>query len=111
MMSAGRCRTIFMIIKVSTVRRARKFLLKIAGGFIYRDGESKPVFPVGNDIYHEWWDATGDILWYIDKKGNYGGKGVCRVSYDYESRSFGEPELIWPNSLGHAESDSNLVIW
>lgn len=76
---------------------------------IYSDGEAKPVFPVGNDIYHEWWDSTGDILWYIDKKGNYGGKGVCRVPYDYKNRSFGNPELIWPNSLGHAECDSRSL--
>ncbi|MCD7973072.1 MAG: hypothetical protein LUG18_10490 [Candidatus Azobacteroides sp.] len=72
----------------------------------YSDGEVKPVFPEGNDIYHEWWDAGEDYLWYIDKKGNYGGKGVCRVPYYHSTRSFGQPELVWPNSLGHAETDS-----
>ena len=69
---------------------------------VYSDGEAKPVFEDDNDIYHEWWDASGDWLWYIDKKGNKGGKGVCKVKYDYVNRSFGEPELIWPDALGHA---------
>lgn len=73
---------------------------------IYSDGAANPVFPKGNDIYHEWWDADGETLWYMDKKGNYGGKGVCKVSYNYSTRSFGTPELIWANSLGHAATDS-----
>lgn len=74
---------------------------------VYADGTVNPVFPKPNNIYHEWWDASGNYLWYIDKSGNRGGKGVCRVAYNYKDRSFGEPELIWADALSHASSSKS----
>lgn len=44
---------------------------------IYQDGEALPVFPKPNNIYHEWWDASGKYLWYIDKDGNGEAKGYA----------------------------------
>ncbi|WP_455498094.1 hypothetical protein [Coprobacter sp.] len=74
---------------------------------VYADGSANPVFPKPNNIYHEWWDASGKYLWYIDKSGNRGGKGVCRVTYNYKERSFGEPELVWADALSHASSSKS----
>ena len=76
---------------------------------VYSDGTVNPVFPKPNNIYHEWWDASGKYLWYIDKDGNRGGKGVCRIAFNYKERTFGEPKLIWPDALSHASSSKSGI--
>lgn len=75
---------------------------------VYADGEAKPIFPAPNYVTHEWWDATGKYVWYVDRRGKNGGKGVCRVEFDYPNRTFGPPEHIWPGAIGHACSSKSL---
>ncbi len=74
---------------------------------IFSDGEKKAVFPSPNSIYHEWWSTDGRYLWYIDKDGNYGGVGTCRVAVDTKRRLIGKPRLIWPNAVGHSHCDGS----
>jgi len=74
---------------------------------LFSDGEKKAVFPTPNSIYHEWWDVDGKYLWYIDKSGNCGGVGTCRVAVDTKRRQIGKPRLVWPNAVGHSHCDSS----
>jgi len=69
---------------------------------LFADGQVLPIFPEPNKIYHEWWDASGKAVWYIDKQGNRGGVGTCRVHVDIDSRTVKTPILIWPNAVGHS---------
>ncbi len=63
--------------------------------WLLRRGENaRPAFHGGNLIAHEWWDAGGRHIWYVDY-----GKGTGKV--DIET---GETVSVWPNGTCHSHS-------
>lgn len=61
---------------------------------IRRGQMSRPLFEHSPSISHEWWDASGSHIWYVDY-----GRGTCRV--DLESGAVSE---IWPSGTCHSHS-------
>lgn len=62
---------------------------------IRRGGQAAPLLkqPVSHSG-HEWWDASGDFIWYL-----HYGVGVKKVSVATR-----EETLVWPGALSHAHS-------
>jgi hypothetical protein len=66
---------------------------------IRRGGESRPACPrdpVSSDLRgHEWWDADGVHIWYIEYHG-----GTAKVNI-----LTGEQTMVWPNGHSHSHCD------
>lgn len=62
-----------------------------------RSGEIQSVFSGVSSIGHEWWDADGKHIWYVDYQ-----KGTERVNV-----LNGHKANMWPNGTCHSHSSAN----
>lgn len=64
---------------------------------IRRGGKARPIYPhdPSNMRGHEWWDADGRHVWYIDYR-----KGTEKVNIET-----GEKTNVWPNGHTHSHTD------
>jgi hypothetical protein len=69
---------------------------------IRRGEKAKPIFEKGDSHAHEWWDADGKHIWYIDYN-----KGTHKVNIETL-----ENTLVWENGNCHSHSSncSNYLI-
>ena len=63
---------------------------------IRRGEEAYPVFEFDNFYGHEWWDAGGESIWYVDYN-----KGTYLIDI-----SSGVDRHVWPSGNGHSHSSS-----
>lgn len=67
------------------------------------DGKQEPIFSEekGRGAYHEWWDVSGDYVWYVDTKGSSTGGRTGTAKVRLKDRHV---ELMWPGAVGHTHS-------
>jgi hypothetical protein len=63
---------------------------------IQRGKKARAVFNHANSIAHEWWDAAGKHIWYVDYN-----RGTEKVDIVNSNRT-----SVWPNGTCHSHSSS-----
>ncbi|MFA6288046.1 MAG: hypothetical protein WC661_11735 [Opitutaceae bacterium] len=61
---------------------------------IGRDRPARPLFAHSPSVAHEWWDAGGRFIWYVDY-----ARGTCKVDI-----VTGEAAVVWPAGTCHSHS-------